>query len=120
MNLSFYFLDNCNMMFIPIVIASLVFSGYLVTKIYYRNLYTRTKLKEIKDRYTVISRKMDWVYDSFIFSFTLSLLYIAYFSTLGYLNSKIQSDPSTSSFYSILCTALNLIVLFYVVSIFCF
>lgn len=69
-------------MLIPVGLASLAYCFLSIKKYQARKAYLSTKEKNFKDEYVNKRRQVDFVYDSFIFAFTLALLYINIFSLL--------------------------------------
>ena len=119
LNLKLYFLENCNLMLIPIALATFAYFYYAVKKSRSRTLYSQTKDKIHKDLMVIQNRKLEWIYDSLIFSFTLSLLYLIVFSMLLTDLSVSQPKSLYSSLFIILSYAVSLIVLFVVSAIYC-
>ena len=119
LNMKLYFLENCNLMLIPITLATLAYFYYSVKKSRSRTLYSQTKDKIHKDLMVIQNRKLEWIYDSLIFSFTLSLLYLIIFSMLLTDLSVSQPKIRYSSLFIVLSYAVSLIVLFVVSAIYC-
>ncbi len=84
MDLSLYFLENCNLMLAPIILTALVYFGYSIKRYKQKQLFLSTNHIIHKDNMTLITRRLNFIYDNFIFSYTLGLLYIALFSSLVY------------------------------------
>lgn len=91
MDLKLQYLDNCNLMLIPIALATLAYAFYVFRKARTLKIYKETKELEYKDLYVDFRRKVDWIYGNFIFSYTLSLLYLTVFETLLYEMSNTQN-----------------------------
>ncbi len=85
-------------MLIPIIIACIIYVVYYMKMSINKSKYTKTKEKIYKDLYVVKKRQVDWLYDNFIFSFSLSLFYVLVFQMFIYF----LSDFNTSSIYNTL------------------
>lgn len=107
-------------MLAPAALAALAYVYYSVKKSRSLTLYNQTKEKIHKDLVVIQNRKVEWVYDSFIFSFTLSLLYLIIFSMMLYDLSILQSVSQYSSSFISLSYGVSMIVLFVVSGIYCF
>ena len=73
-----------------------------------------------QDKYTLANRKVSLFYDNLIFSFTLALMYVVFFSTVAYLKSNQISISMSNDIFKITSLGINLMVLFYISGIFCF
>lgn len=91
MNMKLYYLDNCNLMLIPIGLATLAYVYFSIKKARTLKNYLETKELFLKDEFFDLRRKVDLVYGNFIFSYILSLLYLTVFSMLLYELSKTGS-----------------------------
>ncbi len=84
LGLKLYYLDNCNLMLIPIGLATLSYVFYSVKKMRTRAQYMETKELFLKDSYIDLRRKVDWIYGNFIFAYSISLLYLTIFQMFLY------------------------------------
>lgn len=107
-------------MLAPAALASMAYVFYSVKKSKSRALYNETKEKIHKDLMVIQNRKVEWIYDSLIFSFTLSLLYLIMFSMILYDLSITQPNSLHSSFFITVSYGVSVIILFVISGIYCF
>ncbi len=117
--LHIYYLDNCNLMIIPILLATGVFAFYMLQSSRNHSLYIKTKEISIKDKLINLRRKVQWIYDHYIFSFSLSLLYLTIFQILIYELSDLPTDNDANNSYAGISFGFSLVILFYIFAIFC-
>lgn len=121
LQLSLYFLDNCNLMLIPIGFASIGYVFYSIKRSYHRSMFIEKNERIHQDKYTIASRKVNLFYDNLIFAFTLSLMYVVFFSSVIYLKSnQTLFISSTSDIFRMSSLGMNLLILFYISGIYCF
>lgn len=115
------YLENCNTMLVPITLAVLVFIFYSLRKSRSRTLYVENKDLYEKDKYVILKRQVDWIYDNFIFSYTLGLLYITTFQLMLYKLSKFSSDSMNfSDLLFQLSYSINMVLLLFMFAIYSF
>ena len=66
-----------------------------------------------------MGRKIIWIYENFIFPYTLSLLYLTVFQMLVYELSDLSDQSEVSSFYVRTSFSFSLLILVYIFLIFC-
>jgi hypothetical protein len=86
-------------MLIPILLACIAYAVYFVKKTKARSKFVETREKFQKDKFIVTKRTFEWIYNNFVFSFTLSLLFISLFSMLSYELSIIPAKSQYSDFF---------------------
>ena len=86
-----YYLENCNLMIVPILLATLAYAFYMILRSRAHSRYLQTKEVFRKDKFIDLSQKAAWIYDNFIFSYSLALLYITVFQMLVYELSDLSS-----------------------------
>lgn len=112
-----YYLDNCNLMLIPIALATLAYIYFSIKKSWILKRYLLTKEVFVKDEFFDLRRKVDLLYGNFIFSYTISLLYITIFSMLLYELSQTGNQDFNNYVKS--SYAVSMVVLFFIAIIFC-
>lgn len=117
--LRMYYLDNCNTMIIPIILATLAYVVYFLRRTRANSVYQQTKQISIRDNIVDMSRKITWIYENFIFPYTLSLLYLTLFQMLMYELSDLLDQSEVSTLYVRASYSLSLLILVYIFSIFC-
>jgi hypothetical protein len=120
---SFYLL-NVNLSLLPIVIVITVYIVSFARKAIMRNLYIETREQEKKDRYTMLRRSCQWVYDHFVFPSTMLFSLISFFYTILELTKHdpkdSQSEVTSPQQLEVSSFSVHLIVLFMTTGIYCF
>ena len=106
-------------MIIPIVVATLAYPFYSLLSFRAKSLYIKTKFVYYEEKFFNYRRKVNWIYSNFIFSYSLSILYITFFHMLCYELIDLSGKSKAHSSYIMASLALNLIILFYIFAIFC-
>lgn len=114
-----YYLENCNLMMLPIFLATSAFAFYSLKSSITYSLYLKTKDILRKDQFINLRRKVAWVYDNYIFAFSLSLLYLTVFQMLVYELSDLSKENKVDHLYVTFSFGLSLVILFYIFAIFC-
>lgn len=83
-----YFLLDVNVSLLPLLIAGVAYFLYLVRKYSAKNNYLESRKQEERDRFTILKRSTQWVYDHFVFPYLMMFLFIAFFSTIMFLQSS--------------------------------
>ena len=78
-------------MIAPIILATLAYVFYMILSSRAHSHYLRTKEVFRKDKFIDLRRKVTWIYDNFIFSYSLALLYLTIFQMLAYKLSDLTS-----------------------------
>ncbi len=79
------------------MIALAVYSIYFGRKYYYRTKYIKTSEQYSKDKYTILKRSTQWIYDHFVFPYTMMFNMISFFNLMLYLNSFFNKEKMTDS-----------------------
>ena len=87
------------MMILPILLATLAYAFYFLRSSRAHSLYLKTKEIIHKDHFVDLHRKVIWIYDNFIFSYSLSLLYLTAFQMFIYELSDLTKKSEAHHFY---------------------
>ena len=79
------------------MIALIVYLIYLARKYYYRTKYIKTSHQYSKDKYTILKRSTQWIYDHFVFPYTMMFNMISFFNLILYLNSFFNKEEMMDS-----------------------
>ena len=105
-------------MLILILSATLAYIIYsLISSITYAR-YKKTNHIAFKDKYVHYRRKVHWIYDNFIFSYSLSLLYLTVFQVLVYMLSNLAGETKAHRIYVEVSFCLNLVIIFWIFGIY--
>ena len=93
-----YFFLNVNWSLISLIIVLVFYAIVFARKCYQRNKYIRNRNLENKDRYIMLRRTCQWVYDHFTFPYVMLFSFIVFFCTI--LSLKSVDKPTSSPLHN--------------------